>query len=141
MSTAPLVPETWELNGDDARATLLHTGRRRLLADSYRRLRVADGFSHARSLAFMTSLGLVQGLLAVVGLASAAGGTRVSDVIVSALRGAVPGPAGDVLTVAAQQARKTGFARRYLALILGTVGTLVTATTAMGQIERALNRI
>ncbi|HKA03782.1 MAG TPA: hypothetical protein VKD67_05615, partial [Acidimicrobiales bacterium] len=50
-------------------------------------------------------------------------------------------PAGDVLTVAAQQARKTGFARRYLAQILGTVGTLVTATTAMGQIERALNRI
>jgi YihY family inner membrane protein len=141
MSTATLVPETWELTGDDARATLLHTGRRRLLADSFRRLRVADGFSHARSLAFMTSLVLVQGLIAVVGLASAVGGTGVSEVIVNALEGTVPGPAGQVLTVAVQQAENTGFARRYLALILGTVGTLVTATTAMGQIERALNRI
>jgi YihY family inner membrane protein len=141
MSTAALVPETWQLEGDDARATLLHTGRRRLLADSFRRLRVADGFSHARSLAFMTSLVLVQGLIAVVGLASAMGGTRISEVIVNAVQGAVPGPAGQTLTVAVAQAENTGFSRRYLALILGVVGTLVTGTTAMGQIERALNRI
>ena len=53
VSTATLVPETWELTGDDARQTLRHTGRRRLLADAFQRLRVADGFSHARSLAFM----------------------------------------------------------------------------------------
>ncbi len=141
MSTATLVPETWHLTGDDARATLLHTGRRRLLADSFRRLRFADGFSHARSLAFMTSLVLIQGLIAVVGLASAFGGGRVSDVIVSALQDTVPGPAGQVLTAAVEQARDTGFSRRYLALILGTIGCLVTATTAMGQVERALNRI
>jgi YihY family inner membrane protein len=141
VSTAALVPETWQLDGDDARATLLHTGRGRLLADSFRRLRVADGFSHARSLAFMTSLVLVQGLIAVVGLASAAGGTGISEVIVNAIQGAVPGPAGQVLTAAVQQAENAGFSQRYVALIVGLVGTLVTGTTAMGQIERALNRI
>jgi YihY family inner membrane protein len=141
MSTATLVPETWHLTGDDARTTLKRVGRRQLLADSFRRLRVADGFSHARSLAFMTSLVLVQGVIAVVGLASAAGGTRVSEVIVSAVRGSVPGPAGEVLTVAVQQARGAGLSRRYLALVFGTIGTLVSATTAMGQVERALNRI
>jgi YihY family inner membrane protein len=141
MSTASLVPETWQLTGDDARATLKHVGRRRLLADSFRRLRVADGFSHARSLAFMTSLVLVQGVIAVVGLASAAGGTRVSEVIVSAIKSAVPGPAGGVLTAAVEQAQGAGLSRRYLALILGTAGMLISATTAMGQIERALNRI
>ena len=141
MSTATLVPETWELTGDDARATLTRTGRRRLLADSFRRLRVADGFSHARSLAFMTTLVLVQGLIAIVGLASVLGGSRLSEVIVNAVQGTVPGPAGQVLTSAVQQAQNAGFSRRYLALILGLVGTLVTSTTAMGQIERALNRI
>jgi YihY family inner membrane protein len=141
VSTATLVPETWELTGDDARATLTRTGRRRLLADSFRRLRVADGFSHARSLAFMTTLVLVQGVIAVVGLASAAGGTGVSDVIVNAIHGSVPGPAGQVLTTAVQQAQGAGLSRRYLALILGTIGMLVSATTAMGQVERALNRI
>jgi len=141
VSTATLVPETWDLTGDDARATLLRTGRRRLLADSFQRLRVADGFSHARSLAFMITLVLVQGVIAVVGLASAAGGTRVSEVIVNAIQGSVPGPAGQVLTTAVQQAQGAGLSRRYLALVLGTVGMLVSATTAMGQVERALNRI
>jgi YihY family inner membrane protein len=141
MSTASLVPETWDLDSEDARSTLLHTGRRRLLADSFQRLRVADGFSHARSLAFMTTLVLVQGLIAIVGLASVLGGSRISEVIVNAVQGAVPGPAGQVLTSAVTQAQNAGFSRRYLALILGLVGTLVTGTTAMGQIERALNRI
>ena len=46
-----------------------------------------------------------------------------------------------MLTDAVEQAEHTGFWRRYLALILGVVGALVTATTAMGQIERGLNRI
>ena len=32
VSTATLVPETWELTGDDARQTLMRTGRRRLLS-------------------------------------------------------------------------------------------------------------
>jgi uncharacterized BrkB/YihY/UPF0761 family membrane protein len=56
MSTATLVPETWELTGDDARRTLRGWGRRKLLRDAFARLRVADGFSHARSLAYAASL-------------------------------------------------------------------------------------
>ena len=39
------------------------------------------------------------------------------------------------------QAQGNGGAHHYLALILGTVGSLVTATTAMGQLERGLNRL
>ncbi len=141
MSTAALVPETWELTGDDARKTLLHTGRRQLLADAFQRLRVADGFSHARSLAFTIALTLVQGLIALVGLASALSNTRFGEVIVSAVQGAVPGPAGQVLTQAVEQAQGAGAGRKYLALVLGAIGALVTATTAMGQLERGLNRI
>src|SRR4051794_17831951 len=69
MSTATLVPETWELSGDDAWATLRRTGRGRLLRDAFMRMRVSDGFSHARSLAFMTTLVLVQGTIVLVGIA------------------------------------------------------------------------
>ena len=76
MSTANVVPETWELTGDDAIEMLRSTGRRHLVADAFERLRLADGFSHARSLAFMTSLVLVQGIIAVVGLAAALGQRR-----------------------------------------------------------------
>ena len=67
MSTATAVPETWELTGDDARETLLHTGRRALIRDAFLRLRASDGFSHARSLAFAVALVLVQAIIALVG--------------------------------------------------------------------------
>jgi YihY family inner membrane protein len=141
MSTATKVPETWELTGDDARKTLLDTGRVQLLKDAFTRLRAADGFSHSRSLAFVTSLVLVQGLIVLVGFATAFGDLRMSREIVAAIESAIPGPAGQLLTDAVKQAREVGADHRYLPLLLGLVGTLVTGTTAMGQIERGFNRI
>ena len=141
MSTARPVPETWELTGDDARETLQHCGRRRLMADAFRRLRAADGFSHARSLAFAVALVLVQAIIALVGLAAALGESGASDVIVRSLRAAAPGPAGDLLTSAVDQAHQAGTTNRYTALWLGLAGAVVTGTTLMGQFERALNRL
>ena len=141
MSTATLVPETWELDGDDAWQTLRHTGRSQLLRDAFVRLRFADGFSHARSLAFLTSLVVVQAVIAIVGLASALNDTAIADGIVRAIQNVAPGPAGELLTSVVAQAHDAGASGRYLALTLGTVGALVTGTTAMGQLERALNRL
>src|SRR6185503_4241319 len=96
---------------------------------------------HSRSLAFLMSLVLVQATIVLVGIASALGDTNLSKVIVSAIEGAVPGPAGQVLTLAVQQAHTAGVSRRYLALALGSIGLIVSTTTGMGQLERALNRI
>src|SRR5205814_1257135 len=141
MSTANPVPETWELSGDDARELLRSSGRRRILRDAFVRLRVADGFSHARSLAFATSLVFVQGIIALIGLAVAAGHGSFSRVIVRTLNAAVPGPGGALLTDAVRQAHRAGAAHRYTALVLGLTGALITGATLLGQIERALNRI
>ena len=141
MSTARLIPETWELSGDDAWRTLRRTGRRKLLADAFQRMRWSDGFSHSRSLAFLVALAAIQGIIALVGVASAFGGSAVSDVIVNAVEGAAPGPVAALLTQAATHAQGSGGAHHYLALILGTAGWLLTATTAMGQLERGLNRL
>jgi YihY family inner membrane protein len=141
VSTATRVPETYELDGDDARETLANTGRLALLRDAYIRLRASDGFSHARSLAFTTSLVLVQGLIVLVGLAAVRGSNRVVGAVVDAIERAVPGPASNVLTNAVEQATRVGSDERYLALAIGSVGLLVTATTTMGQLERALNRL
>ena len=74
MSTASHVKETWNLTGDDARKTLVSTGRIELLRDAFVRLRAADGTTHARGLAFSISLVLVQGLVVVVGIAVASCG-------------------------------------------------------------------
>jgi YihY family inner membrane protein len=46
-----------------------------------------------------------------------------------------------ILTDAVQQAHKAGSSHRYLALSVGLVAALITGTTLMGQIERALNRM
>lgn len=141
MSTASVVPETCGLSGEDAWQTLRRTGRRRLLIDAFMRLRVADGFSHARSLAFMTSLVALQGTIAVVGVAGLIGGSGFSDVVGQVLRRVVPGPAGQVLTEAVVRAHATGAQRRLSAVIIGLIGSLISATTAFGQIERGLNRL
>jgi YihY family inner membrane protein len=105
------------------------------------RLRASDGFSHARSLAFMTSLVLVQGLIVLVGLASVVGTNRLIGAVIDAIERTVPGPASNVLTNAVEQANRVGSEGRALPLVIGLLGLTITATTAMGQLERALNRL
>ncbi|MEP6973505.1 MAG: YhjD/YihY/BrkB family envelope integrity protein, partial [Actinomycetota bacterium] len=141
MSTANEVPETWTHTGDDAWKTLASTGRVRLARDAFKRWRAADGTSHARSLGFLTTLVLIQGIITLVGLASGLGKGGVSDLIVRTLRTAVPGPAGRVLTKAVDQAHQAGASHRYLALWIGLAAAIVTGTTLMGQLERGLNRV
>ena len=141
VSTATRVPETFELTGDDARETLRRVGPRRLLADAWMRLRVSDGFSHARSLAYTTALVLVQAIIGVIGLVTAFGNADAHGTIVRTLRAAVPGPAGEMLVTAVRQAHLAGTSGQYFGLIFGLVGSLVTGATLMGQTERALNRL
>jgi uncharacterized BrkB/YihY/UPF0761 family membrane protein len=141
MSTASPVPETWELTGDDARQTLMVCGRRRLLVDAFQRMRAADGFSHARSTAFLVSLLLVQAIIALVGLAMAFGDSRFSSGIATGIQNAVPGPAGELLTSAVGQASEVGQSKRYLGLVIGLIGSLVSGTTVLGQLERGFNRL
>jgi YihY family inner membrane protein len=89
----------------------------------------------------MTSLVAVQGVIAIVGIAAYIGGSGFSDVVVATVQRALPGPAGAVITAAVQQAHTNGAAHRWVPVVVGTIGSLVTATTAFGQIERGLNRL
>lgn len=141
MSTASHVKETWGLTGDDARRTLASTGRLALLEDAVVRLRAADGTSHARGLAFAVSLVLVQGLVVVVGLAVAVGSAGFRQLLIDTIQASAPGPTSDLLTNAVEQATRVGRKHRYLPLMIGLVGTVIAATIAMGQLERAMNRI
>lgn len=141
MSTASVVPETWDRQGDRAWASLTRAGWRRLLVDAFLRLRVSDGFTHARSLALMTALVAVQGLVAVIGIASAVGREGLGLAAERVTRAVAPGPVGDALLTAIQEARVNGGAGRFVAISVGLLGALVSGTTAMGQLQRSLNRI
>ena len=142
MSTAARVPETWELTGDDAQGDARSTGRVRLLQSAFTRFRVADGTSHSRSLAFATSLVLVQGIVVLVGLR---GGVRPVGGSAHDRRDDPQRRARALRATcsprAVGQANRVGNQDRFLRLTLGLVGHLITSTTAMGQMERGLNRI
>lgn len=140
MSTATAVPQTFELEGDDARDTLRGVGRRHLLRDSFERFRAADGFSHARALAFQIVLTAFPALIAVVGLTVELDQENFRRLIQETLRGIAPGPAGEILTQAFRQGSEAA-SDSATAIFVGLVAALVAATGAMGQIERGANRI
>jgi YihY family inner membrane protein len=142
MSTATSVPSTLGLEGDDALATLRATGRRRLALDAFDRFRAADGFSHARALAFQFALTLVPALITVIGFATALDQDTFTRVVRDVLDDLAPGAAGDLVTDAldhgsAEAREEDG----EIALAFGGLATLIAGTTAFGQLERGANRI
>lgn len=148
MGTVVHVPQTRdmlgeELSGDEAFAALRHYGGLRLLTDSFARFRYADGFSHARALAFQVVLGLVPFTVALVGLATSVHTDSVGRVIELTLGRIVPGASADIVEDAFEGTRRSahdGFGSA-LALWLGLGFALLNLASAMGQIERGTNRI
>jgi YihY family inner membrane protein len=141
MSTAASVPETYELEGDDALRTLRLTGWGRLLKDSFRRFRAADGFSHARALAFQVTLTVLPAMIAAVGFATAFELSSYRRLLTETVDRLAPGPAGQIITEAIRQGARSAAAGATTALVLGALAALASATLAMGQIERGANRI
>src|SRR4051812_783259 len=144
MTTAAAVPETRdeELEGDEAFEALRRTGRRRLALDAVSRFRAADGFSHARALAFQTTLAILPALIAIVGLAATLEIESLTRVVQETIAQLAPGAVGDILTDALRQG--TSAARREsgeTALVGGAIAAAIAGTTAMAQVERGANRI
>jgi len=141
MSTATSVPETYELEGDDALRTLRSTGWGQLAKDSFVRFRAADGTSHSRSLAFQVMLTLLPFVIALVGLATAMNVDQLRQLLTQTVDRLAPGPAGQIFTQAISQGAKSAARGGLWALLLGAVAALASATVAMGQIERGANRL
>jgi YihY family inner membrane protein len=141
MSTATSVPETYELEGDDALRTLRSTGWAQLAKDSFVRFRAADGTSHSRGLAFQVMLTLLPFVIALVGLATAMNVDQLRQLLTQTVDRLAPGPAGQIFTQAISQGAKSAARGGLWALLLGAVASLASATVAMGQIERGANRL
>jgi YihY family inner membrane protein len=135
------VPETYELEGDDALRTLRGTGWAQLAKDSFVRFRAADGTSHSRSLAFQVMLTLLPFVIAVVGLATAMNVDQLRQLLTQTVDRLAPGPAGQIFTQAISQGAKSATRGGLFALLLGAAAALASATVAMGQIERGANRL
>ena len=141
MSTVTLVPETYELEGDDALETLRRTGWGKLLKDSFRRFRYADGFSHSRALAFQVTLSLLPASIAVVGFATLLHADHFRNILGQTAMRLAPGPAGDVVVAAFRHGQRAVGGGALSAMVFGLLTALISAATAMGQVERGANRI
>lgn len=130
-----------ELSADEAVETLRRDGRRRLLVDAFVRFRYADGFSHARALAFQTVLALVPFAIAVVGLSSVVHTQRIGEVVELTIGRLAAGPSADTVRQMLQHSRERAGDGGTVALWFGAAFSLANLTTAMCQIERGANRI
>lgn len=141
MSTATPVPETVDLDGDDARHTLRTTPTWPLVRDTIDRLRWADGFSHARATAFQVVLTIVPGMLVLVAVASRLHWESLSSAIIRSIESIAPGEASQVFRDAFDRGSRAGASSDWAAIAAGSVALLVSGTTAFGQVERSANRI
>ena len=139
MSTATRVPETYELSGDDAYRTLRDARVRTIATDAFLRFRFADGFSHSRAMAFQLVMSLLPGAIALIGLALTVGSSTLADALAEGSRSFAPGPTADLFEDALQESSVNGHA--VSALVFGSIAMLIAGSSAMGQIERAANRI
>lgn len=145
MSTATKVAQTRtmsedDLSADDAWATLRRVGVKAIARDSFLRFRYADGFSHARALAFQVCLSVIPAVIAFVGLSATLHHQASGQALEGVLERVTPGASRQIVRAALD----TGRARAQddsLALWLGLAAALVSMATAMGQIERGANRI
>jgi len=140
------VPVTTEMDGDELDATdawhlVRRTGIRRLLVDSFRRFRYADGFSHSRALALQTALAVVPFLLALSGLAADIDQKRPSEVLAKTIERISPGGGSRDALASAVTGGSTGETAGEIALVLGLLVSVLSMTAAMAQVERGTNRI
>ncbi|MEV7181697.1 YihY/virulence factor BrkB family protein [Kitasatospora sp. NPDC093679] len=129
------------LAADEAVATLRDHGRWSLFRDAFVRFRYADGFSHARALAFQTVLALVPFAIAVVGLSSVLPTGRLGDVLGASLERLVSGASADLVHEVLERSRQRAGDGGAVALWSGAVFSLVNLVTGLCQIERGANRI
>jgi YihY family inner membrane protein len=146
MSTATHVPETSrfgreELSADDARATARRIGAKRLLVDTWRRMRYGDGFSSTRAIAFQFVLALVPLLIAFIGLASTIAAEKIAKALQQTVLSILPGARDDAFKQVLTKSLSSAGSGGRVALVVGLVISLVAITIAMAQIERGANRI
>jgi YihY family inner membrane protein len=141
MSTVSFVPETYDLDTDDARQALAEAQIGRLMKDAFTRFRYADGFSFARSVAFQIVLTIIPGVIFFVALAVRMGEGRLRSVIGSLIESLTPGPAGEMFRQALGQGSNAASSGNIVAIVVGGIAMLVAAVTAMSQVQRGASRI
>ncbi|GAB2584787.1 hypothetical protein Aab01nite_53730 [Paractinoplanes abujensis] len=134
------MPET---TGTHERATpyrvVRRCGARRFAADTFRRFRYGDGFSHARAVGLLLCLAVVPFFIALTGLAEEAGARGAGRVVAYTALALTPGRS-DALVRRLLLGEENGDTGEF-ALATGLTGAGLAVVAAMAQIERGANRL
>lgn len=141
MSTVTTVPETAQLDGEDAVREVVDGDRWGLMKDAFVRFRYADGFSFARALAFQVVLALIPGAMFAVALAARLGDGRLQSALTAMTESLAPGPAGDIVLRVFEQGHDAATTGNLAAIAAGAVAMLVSGVTATAQLQRGASRI
>jgi YihY family inner membrane protein len=146
MTTARTVPVTTEMDGDeldaeDAWLLARRHGLVRIAVASFVRFRYGDGFTNSRALALQACLAVIPFLLALTGLSADLDQERPARVVAATIQQVSPGDGGNDALAGAVVGSDSSEEAGKLALALGLVLSLISMTTAMGQVERGANRI
>lgn len=145
VRTVVPVPETSSMRGEDLGADDAWRAVRRagwpMWPVALRRFRSGDGFSHSRALGLQLVLTFIPLVIALVGLSGTLATERAGEVLRRTLIGLAPGESGPLLREVLARPLATGDEGSNLALWVGLLVALVALTTAMGQVERGVNRV
>ena len=137
MSTPTKVPQSRELDGDDAKAALKRVGWASLAKASMKRFLEADGTSYTRAFGHAAVLTGIPALIMVIGFASIFDLSGFREILENTLKHLAPGPSSRLLSESFKQGSNAGG----IAFVGGLLGTLYGGTLAFAQVERGCNRI
>ncbi len=137
---APAVPETRDLDSEDAWQILRRVDYGSLVQRSLRRFRRADGFSYARAVAFQMVLALIPALIFFTAVSVWAGSHTMRSSVETVLTTLTPGPTGGFLQQAVNQGQRSGRGD-LIALLAGGLTAIISGTVGMSQIQQGAGRL
>lgn len=137
---ARFVPETRDLDSEDAWKILRRVRYFPLLKKSMNRFRHADGPSYARAVGFQVALAVFPALIFFVGVAVWTNSAVLQSSIETIVSTLAPGSTGDFLQQAVQQGEENARGNAW-AIVLGGFAALTSGAVGMSQIQTGSGRI
>jgi YihY family inner membrane protein len=137
---ARFVPETRDLDSEDAWQTLRGVQYLPLLKKSMQRFQRADGYSYARAIGFQVALAVFPALIFFVGVSVWTESSLLQSSVESIVSTLAPGSTGDFLQQAIQQGEQNARGNVW-AIVLGGVAALTSGAVGMSQIQMGSGRL
>jgi YihY family inner membrane protein len=134
------VPETKELDSEDAWHILRRVHYLPLFKRSWRRFSKADGYSYARAVGFQVVLAFLPALIFLVAVGVWIGSGTIQTSIEAVVTSIAPGSTSDFFQQAVQQGEQNARGNT-LAMVLGGLTALVSGAVGMSQVQQGAGRI